>query len=118
MKEFLHWLFTLSFKEDGFQLSWNTLPSKYGYLGFKKEFYDGPMFCFGFYFWHVVITPGAFPSMMETYDLRDALLDAVEINPEVHLLSNNKTVREYAITILEERINNAQTQLEDLKKNR
>jgi hypothetical protein len=34
---------------------WNTLPSKARYWGYKKDWHDGPIPCFGFWFFHFYI---------------------------------------------------------------
>jgi len=100
-KEFLKWFFTMSPRGDGFQIHWNTLPSRVRYFGFKRDWYDGPMYSFGIYFWHMTFIPNE-SSAQELYPLRAALWEAVESNPTLFLISDNKLLRDYAQQYLKE----------------
>jgi len=91
-KEFLKWFCTLSPKGAGMQIEWNTLPPSVRYFGFKKDWYDGPMYSFSLYFWHLTLLPSG-SAWHSYYKLGTALQEAVESNPTLFLISNNETLR-------------------------
>ena len=94
--EFLRWFFTMSPRADGMQIQWCYLENeKDRYFGFKKDWFDGPFYCFGFWFYQIVLEPLG-SNMYFVHHHRKALEEAVKVNPEIHLLSDNKIVRELA----------------------
>lgn len=99
----------MSPKADGMQIQWCYLKnerisdgSRIRYVGFRKMYYDGPFYCFGFWFYNIILEPMG-SNTYYVYDYRKALEEVIKINPEMHLLSDNETVREYAQNYLKTR---------------
>lgn len=109
--EFLRWFFTMSPKADGIMIQWCYLKplvfkgKRLRYLGFAKDYYDGPHYCFGFWFYHIILSPLGSESY-RNYDLRMSLNEATKLDPDYHLLSSDKAVRASAMEHIRERNRN------------
>ena len=53
---------------SNFQFSTNFLMKHYRYIGPKKDYYDGPIYCFGFWWFHITFMDGEGSSFWACYN--------------------------------------------------
>ena len=68
--------------ENIYTVAWNSLPKDVRYLGFKKEYYDGPIYCFGLWYWHIYVQQGGFSWVMfsENKLLKNTLIELTKFD--------------------------------------
>lgn len=54
MKEFFGWL-VWSIRYKNLKWDQNLLPPDVRYIGPKYDYYDGPFYMFGFWYWHIYL---------------------------------------------------------------
>ena len=102
--EFVKWfIYSLNPANGGFSITWNTLDKDIRFIGFREEYYDGSFYCFGFWFWHIVLNDNTTnpPTWKSHYEIREAIKEIlkdpalIESDLGYHLLSDNRWTRFY-----------------------
>ncbi len=92
-KEFLGW-FRRSLWHDGvggFDISWSLLQLSDRYWGFSKDYYDGPIWCFGFWYGHIYLVDAS--NSIAWHTAIESLKEIIKKDIPVNLLSPNKYIR-------------------------